>query len=128
MFTVSMSPAWLPVSIFLVMAIASPGSGARQALAQAAVATPSASIQQLYNAGSQALNQGNLNGAEKYFRAVLARQPQDPGSNANLGVIYIRRQQWEPALRYLRRAERLAPKVSGVRLNIGLVYYRQNDF
>jgi tetratricopeptide (TPR) repeat protein len=128
MFTVSMSTVWLRVSIFSLMALAATRSGMLGTSALAAAATASASTQQLYNAGSQALHQGNLSGAEKYFRAVLARQPQDPGSNANLGVIYMRRQQWQPALRYLRRAERLAPKIPGIRLNIGLVYYRQDDF
>ena len=123
-----MLTANLRVTIVLLTVTALPGARAGLAWAQTAGATPTGSIQELYSAGSQALNQGNLSAAEKYFQAVLARQPQDPGSNANLGVIYMRRRQWPAALRYLRRAQRLAPKVPGVRLNIGLVHYRRNDF
>jgi len=43
----------------------------------------------------------------------------------NLGVIAMRRKDWEHAIRLLRRAEKLEPKVAGIRLNIGLVEYRR---
>jgi len=94
-----MLTANLRVTIVLLTVTALPGARGL-AWAQTAGETPTGSIQELYSAGSQALNQGNLSAAEKYFQAVLARQPQDPGSNANLGVIYMRRQQWPAALRY----------------------------
>jgi len=58
----------------------------------------------------------------------LALHPQLAGAYANLGVIHMRRRQWEPALANLRKAEQLAPQVAGIRLNIGLAHYRQNDF
>ena len=71
---------------------------------------------------------GELQRAEASFQQVIALDPQAAGAYANLGVIYMRRKQWNQALRMLRKAERLAPKVAGIRLNIGLAYYRQNDF
>ena len=77
-------------------------------------------IRTAYVRGEKALQAGDLNVAEKAFHEVLSRQPNDPGANANLGVIYMRRQQWDQALRYLRTAERLAPSLPGIRLNIGL--------
>ena len=85
-------------------------------------------IQQSYQRGEQALAKGDLVQAEAAFREVLAVQANDPGAHANLGVIYMRRKQWNRALAELRTAEKLAPSVAGVRLNIGLVYYRQNEF
>lgn len=66
--------------------------------------------------------------AERDFQSVLASNPKVAGAYANLGVIYMRRKQWNQALAMLGKAERLAPKVPGIRLNIGLAYYRQNDF
>src|SRR5512142_2094628 len=64
-------------------------------------------IRDLYVRGDKALQEGDLGTAESAFHQVLARQPDDPGANANLGVIYMRRQQWGPALRYLKAGERL---------------------
>jgi len=86
------------------------------------------SPQELFIQGENALRAGELQRAEASFQQVIALDPQAAGAYANLGVIYMRRKQWNQALRMLRKAERLAPKVAGIRLNIGLAYYRQNDF
>jgi tetratricopeptide (TPR) repeat protein len=82
----------------------------------------------VFRAGQDALNQGRLDDAERDFRKIIAHDPQQGGAYANLGVVYMRRKQWEKALDSLHRAERLLPGVAGIRLNIGLAYYRQNDF
>jgi tetratricopeptide (TPR) repeat protein len=89
---------------------------------------PSTNAEQLFIAGETALRNGELNRAEQNFRRVLAIDQRSAGAYANLGVIYMRRKQWDQALRMLSKADRLAPAVAGIRLNIGLVYYRQNDF
>src|SRR5690348_12315454 len=86
------------------------------------------SIRGAYVRGEKALQAGDLNTAEKAFQEVLTHEPNDPGANANLGVIYMRRQQWPTALHYLKAAERLAPNLAGIRLNLGLVYYRQSEY
>jgi tetratricopeptide (TPR) repeat protein len=83
---------------------------------------------QLFQHGQDALQQGKLDEAERSFRAVLAIDPQSGAAYANLGVVYMRRRQWELALTQLKKAERLSPQVAGIRLNIGLAYYRQNEF
>jgi tetratricopeptide (TPR) repeat protein len=82
----------------------------------------------LFHAGEAELRAGDLAAAEQNFRAVLALNPQVAGAYANLGVIYMRRRQWAPALESLQKAEKLSPSLAGVRLNIGIVHYRQNDF
>ena len=83
---------------------------------------------QFFVAGESALRDNDLNRAEHEFNQVLAIDSHSAGAYANLGVIHMRRKQWEQALQMLRKAERLAPQVAGIRLNIGLVYYRQNDY
>ncbi|MFZ0760731.1 MAG: tetratricopeptide repeat protein [Candidatus Sulfotelmatobacter sp.] len=84
--------------------------------------------QELFQSGETALRNGDLAGAESSFRSVLTLNPEAAGAYANLGVIEMRRKQWQPALEMLRRAEVLAPAVAGIRLNIGLAYYRQSDY
>jgi tetratricopeptide (TPR) repeat protein len=96
--------------------------------APGAASGANASPAQLFQAGQDALNGGRLDEAERDFRQVLGANPQLGGAYANLGVVYMRRKQWEKALVNLRRAEHLMPQVAGIRLNMGLAYYRQNEF
>ncbi|MFZ1160431.1 MAG: tetratricopeptide repeat protein, partial [Candidatus Sulfotelmatobacter sp.] len=84
--------------------------------------------QELFQKGEASLKNGDLAGAERSFRSVLAANPQAAGAYANLGVIEMRRQRWLQAREMLRRAETLAPDVPGIRLNIGLSYYKQSDY
>jgi tetratricopeptide (TPR) repeat protein len=84
--------------------------------------------QQLFQQGEAALKANDLDRAKRSFQAVLALDPQVAGAYANLGVIYMRRKQWQHALENLHKAQQLAPQVSGIQLNIGLVEYRQNEF
>jgi tetratricopeptide (TPR) repeat protein len=82
----------------------------------------------LFAAGQEALNQNRLDDAERDFRQVLAANPQVGGAYANLGVVYMRRKQWEKALEALHQAEHRMPREAGIRLNIGLVYFRQSEY
>jgi tetratricopeptide (TPR) repeat protein len=84
--------------------------------------------QKLFEAGESALRSGKLDEAEGAFQQVLAVDPASGAAYANLGVIHMRRKQWQQALNDLHKAEHLLPKVAGIRLNIGLVYFRQSDF
>jgi Tfp pilus assembly protein PilF len=62
------------------------------------------------------------------FRHVLEADPRAGGAYANLGVIAMRRKEWDKALRLLGKAEKLEPKVAGIRLNIGLVKFKSGDY
>ena len=102
--------------------------GTAEAMQVGRVPNSSAAQKQLFQRGEVALRDGDLERAERAFRAVLEGDPQVAGAYANLGVIYMRRKQWAPALEMLQMAEHLAPQVAGIRLDVGLVYYRQNEF
>src|SRR5580765_6493827 len=82
----------------------------------------------IFHSGQEALRDGNLDQAEQDFGQVLQLDPGSGAAYANLGVVHMRRRQWEKALEDLRKAEKLMPQVPGIRLNIGLAYYRQNEF
>jgi tetratricopeptide (TPR) repeat protein len=82
----------------------------------------------IFQAGQDALKQNHLDEAERDFHQVLALDPQSGAAHANLGVVYMRRKQWNRALEELHKAQRLMPTEPGIQLNIGLAYYRQNDF
>jgi tetratricopeptide (TPR) repeat protein len=103
---------------------ASPASGRNASPSTAAAVDP----QRLFEQGEAALKANDLAGAERCFRAVLRLDPQAASAYANLGVVDMRRRQWQDALKMLHKAQRLAPQMSGIQLDIGLVYYRQNDF
>ena len=126
----NMKPVLLIVVVGLIAVTAAPlaGEQALQKQHSGTASPPNADPGQLFKQGEIALKKNDLDQAERSFRGVLALDPQAAGAYANLGVIYMRRKQWQHALEMLHQAEHLAPGVAGVRLNIGLVYYRQNDF
>jgi tetratricopeptide (TPR) repeat protein len=82
----------------------------------------------LFRQGKVALQAGQLDLAEKDFRAVAALDPASAAPHVNLGVVCMRQKRWDEALAELRKADSLAPNQAGVQLNIGLAYYRKNDF
>ena len=128
-----MSSTGITIRIILLVCVASAAAElfALQAAASGTGGTslPPADPAQIFRHGQEALNGGRLQEAEKDFRRVLELDPQaGGGAYANLGVVYMRRKQWNKALPALEKAKELMPQVAGVRLNIGLVYYRQNEF
>ena len=81
-----------------------------------------------FEKGQKALQDGDLAAAEEAFRQVLAVDSRSAGAYSNLGVIAMRRKDWDRALVLLGKAARLAPNVSGIRLNIGLAEFRRGDY
>ena len=81
-----------------------------------------------FRAGQQALQRGDLEEAEKAFRRVLVLDPKAGPAYANLGVIEMRRKNWDHAMSNLKKAESLSPNVPGIRLNIGLVDFRTANY
>src|SRR5271169_1270359 len=61
-----------------------------------------------FQKGQAALTRGDLAAAEEAFHKVLDADPKAGAAYANLGVIAMRRKQWDDALRYLRRAGKLS--------------------
>src|SRR5579862_6774425 len=67
--------------------------------------------------GQAALQNNDLAAAESAFLQVLAADPNSAAAYANLGVIAMRRKDWDLALTNLHKAQKLAPGMTGVRLN-----------
>ena len=78
--------------------------------------------------GQTALQAGDLHAAEAAFRQVLAADPRAGSAYANLGVIAMRRKDWDHATMLLQKAKKLEPGMTGIRLNIGLVEYRRGNY
>ena len=118
--------------MFLCLVATGPGlavqSGVPGTNKSSATGAETSNPAQLFDRGDQALRSGNLDEAERDFRAVLAVDRNAGAAYANLGVVYMRRKQWGRALEMLHHAEQLMPQVAGIRLNIGLAYFRQNEF
>src|ERR1700739_4765953 len=76
-----------------------------------------ADVQKTFAEGEDALRRGELDGAEAAFRKVLAADPRSGAAYANLGVIAMRRKDWDHALSLLQKAEKLEPKMAGIRLD-----------
>lgn len=85
-------------------------------------------VREAYQAGETALKNGDLANAKKSFLRVLELVPRDVGARVNLGVVFMREQNWPRALEYLSQAEKIAPQVTGIRLNIGLAHYKQGEY
>src|SRR5260370_15384181 len=81
-----------------------------------------------FEKGQKALQNGDLQAAEAAFQKVLAADPRSAGAYSNLGVIAMRRKDWDQALKLLQKAQKLQPHMAGIRLNIGLVEYRRGDY
>src|SRR6266566_2598072 len=81
-----------------------------------------------FGKGQTARQAGDLHAAEAAFRQVLAADPRAGSAYANLGVIAMRRKDWDRAITLLQKAEKLEPKMAGIRLNIGLVEYRRGNY
>src|SRR5580704_10258176 len=94
----------------------------------ASASNPRAEAAAAFARGQQALQTGDLPTAEASFQKVLSLDPQAAPAYANLGVIAMRRRQWDLALAQLEKAEKLDPRMTGIRLNIALVKYRREDY
>jgi tetratricopeptide (TPR) repeat protein len=81
-----------------------------------------------FQKGQAALESGDLQAAEQAFRQVLVADPNAGAAYANLGVISMRRKNWDDALKKLNKAEKLSPKMAGIRLNIALVDFRRENY
>ncbi len=82
----------------------------------------------LFREAKQAMQDGQLEVAERDFRRVIALDPRSAPAHTNLGVVLMRQKRWSEARMELQRAQTLTPAEPGIALNLGLVSYRSNDF
>jgi tetratricopeptide (TPR) repeat protein len=95
--------------------------------ATASSGTAQRATQELLVKGEAALREGNLDDAESAFNHVLSLDPNSSPAYASLGMIAIRRQEWQRAVDLLQKAKQLTPGVAEISLGLSLAYYRVSD-
>lgn len=71
-----------------------------------------ANTEYLYNMGVAEMSLGHLDKAKQHFESILKQDPTHSQALSNLGVIYIRSEQHERAIDYLRQATAANPEDS----------------
>src|ERR1700730_2160352 len=82
----------------------------------------------VFEHGQRALSLGQYGDAERDFNRVLQLGTRSAPTYANLGVVYLRTNRIDAAIKILRQAEQLAPDTPGIRLNLGLAYFKKHEF
>jgi tetratricopeptide (TPR) repeat protein len=121
-------PRWPVPCLFAFLTLFSGGAPASASPRPALQSTKSPGPSQWFARGQAALKSGDLATAEAAFREVLKLDPQAAPAYVNLGVVAMRRKQWDQALALLNRAEHMDPGSPGIRLNIGLVQFRRGKY
>ena len=122
------------IGVFALLAIAAQSKPSSFIQSSTTAATPApvkdlqTEAQRVFQQGQAALNEGQLDRAESAFRKVLLLDTRSAAAHANLGVVEMRRKDWEKALVELHAAKKLAPQMTGIRLNIGLVEYHRANY
>src|SRR5260370_4269394 len=112
-FTLSRGARMLTLAVSCVVATVAfgwPTAGGRVALRQSASqggAAPPSNPATWFAKGQAALQSGDLDAAEAAFRKVVALDPRSGAAYSNLGVIAMRRKNWDQAIALLRKAEKL---------------------
>jgi tetratricopeptide (TPR) repeat protein len=71
--------------------------------------------------------QGDNDGAEAAWRAVLKERPANAEAYANLGLLEARQEHYAEAIPLYRKALALSPEIPGLRLNLGLSLFKSGD-
>jgi tetratricopeptide (TPR) repeat protein len=82
----------------------------------------------IFERGQKALTEGRYSAAEQDFDQLLRMGMRSAETYANLGVVYMRTNRPDAAIRALDRAKKLAPTAPGIDLDLGLVYFKQHEF
>lgn len=75
-------------------------------------------------AAIQCEQQGDFNGAQQAWEAVLKLHPRDAEANAHLGLLEARQEHYEQAMIRYRKALAVNPEMPGLRLNLGLALFK----
>src|SRR5216684_1064020 len=93
----------------------------RQSASSTTAVSPRIDPQAWFAKGQTALQAGDLDAAEAAFRQVLVADPRAGSAYSNLGVIAMRRKNWDRAILLMPKAEKLDPKLARLRLTIAPV-------
>src|SRR5271170_5467354 len=87
----------------------------------------SASAEETFNQGTQAMRSGSLDEAAGDFSKVIAVDPSFSQAYFNLGLVRMLQQQPAAAIAPLTKATALKPGLRGAHMFLGIAYYRTHD-
>ena len=85
-------------------------------------------LQSAARAARRNLEHGKLRAAEKQYKQILGKIPNNVDAFSNLGVVYFRSGRLRSAESTLKKALALAPDNDFVLTTLGIVHYRQSRF
>lgn len=97
------------------------------ALAPAPAQKPAGSAEERFQLGTEAMKQGQLADAEKYFSEAVAARPEFAEARFNLGLVHEQQGKMEDAIRDLRAALKIRPGMRGANLFLGIACYKLNN-
>ncbi len=81
-----------------------------------------------YDFGIFAYEDGDLEDAEKNFKHALQMNPENPNYYHYLGKIYLKKEQYEEATRYLTMAWQYNPDLMGLTYDKAMVAFKTNEY
>jgi tetratricopeptide (TPR) repeat protein len=101
--------------------------GLQTAPARAQAGDQNAAIVQLMHSGRDAMQRGDLAGAETVFRRAIEAAPALSDCYLGLGLVQLRMGEMKDATKSLSRATELNPKLPGAHLFLGIAYYQMGQ-
>ena len=102
-----------PTLLAMFLALSVPRAPAQQHTAQ--------DLRPIFERAQQALLKKDYARAEGGFQEVLRLDPRSAACT-NLGVVYMRTEKYDSAIRVFMEAKKLNPLIPGIDLNLGLAY------
>ncbi len=108
----------------------SAGMGAGEMIAPSGPGAPNVppDMMPLAREGKEQFERGNNLEAEKTYRKILAKAPNNLYTLSNLGVVLFRSGKYKPAEEIFKKAIAVAPEDGFSHCTLGIVYYSQNKF
>lgn len=99
-----------------------------QTFAQAKGASPNANIENAFDQAVAAHQAGDVTGAVRQYRALLARQPHRVDVRSNLGAALVQLGQYSEAIVEYQRALATDSRNITIRFNLALAFYKAANF
>ena len=80
------------------------------------------------NLGAMEYLDGNMDNAEKEFRAALALNPNEEMAHNNLGLVYVNQNKLEEAEEEYKKELKINPYYDNTYYNLGLLYWQQKKY